>query len=364
MTARDRFLGIARFQERETAWIWDMGMWAETLVRWKKEGMAADDYPDNIFGFKYREKIPLNLGLLPLFDDETIEETEFYRVCVGSDGVRRREFTRRGVAEELTSLSMPQWLEFPVKDEKSWNAFKERLNPHSPARYPLNWEGLKKMWKERDYPLFLPGPSFYGWVRNWMGMENLALMLYDDPSLVHEMMDYLAYFYIEAVRKAVKEVKIDCVTCWEDMAYKTASLVSPKTFRDFMLPNYKKVTDFLRTEGIDVIAVDSDGNIDELIPLWLEGGVNGVYPLEVAAGMDAVALRKKYGRDLVLIGNIDKRVLARGKKDIDEEIMRKVPYLLSKGGYFPGVDHFVPCDVPYANFAYCIQLIKGLRKMV
>ena len=337
-----------------------MGMWAETLVRWKKEGMPADEHLNDIFGFEYKENIPLKLGLLPVFEGETVEETKDYRVRVGSDGVKRKEFIPETDAEEVTALSMSQWLEFPVKDKKSWQKFRKRLNPDSPARYPLNWEGLKKMWKERDYPLFLPGPSFYGWVRNWVGMENLALMFYDNPSLIHEMMDYLAYFYIEVVRKAVQEVEIDCVRCWEDMAYKTASLVSPKIFRDFMLPNYKKVTDSLRAHGIEVILVDSDGNIEELIPLWLEGGVNGVYPLEVAAGMDAVALRKRYGKNLILIGNIDKRALSRGKKDVEEEVNKKVPYLLKEGGYFPGVDHSVPHDIPYQNFLYCTRLIKGL----
>ena len=360
MTGRERFLKIAKFEEKGIAWIWDMGMWAETLVRWRKEGMPTDDHLNNIFGFEYRESIPLNLGLLPVFEGETVEETKDYRIRLGSDGVKRKEFIPRTDAETVTPPSMSQWLEFPIKDKKSWEKFKERLNPHSPARYPLNWENLKGMWRDRDYPLFLTGPSFYGWIRNWVGMENLALMFYDNPSLIHEMMNYLAYFYIEVVRKAVQEVEIDCVCCWEDMAYKTASLVSPKMFRDFMLPNYRKVSDFLRGHGIEIILVDSDGNIEELIPLWLEGGVNGVYPLEVAAGMDAVALRKKYGKNLILVGNIDKRALAGQKKDIEEEVNKKVPYLLKEGGYFPGIDHSVPYDISYENYLYCLNLIKSL----
>src|SRR3989339_1838459 len=139
------------------------------------------------------------------------------------------------------------------------------------------------------------------------------------------MMEYIAYFTIETLKKAVNEVEeIDFVCFWEDMAYKTAPLVSPKMFRDFMLPNYKKVTSFLKEKGTDVLLVDSDGNIEEIIPLWLEGGVNGVYPLEAAAGMDAVSLRKKYGKDLILLGNIDKRVLSKGKKEIEEEVRKKV----------------------------------------
>jgi len=106
--------------------------------------------------------------------------------------------------------------------------------------------------------------------------------------------------------------------------------------------------------------VDSDGNIDELIPLWLEGGVNGFLPMEVAAGMDAVALRKKYGKNLILIGNIDKRALIKNKEAIRKEVMSKVPYLLSQGGYFPTIDHAVPPDVPFENYMYYLQFLRKI----
>ena len=362
MTDREKFLKIARFELKGEVCLPNQfqWFWAETLVRWRKEGMAGDNHLLNIFGFERTEGIPVSLGLLPVFEGETIEETKDYRIRIGSDGVKRKEFIPKTDAEAATALSMSQWLEFPVKDKRSWEEFKKRLNPHSPVRYPLNWEELKKGWKDRDYPLFLPGCSFYGWIRNWVGMENLALMFYDNPSLIHEMMDYIVYFTVETLKKAVNEVDIDFVCFWEDMAYKTASLISPRMFRDFMLPNYKKVTSFLREKGIDILLVDSDGNIEELIPLWLEGGVNGVYPLEVAAGMDVVAMRKKFGKNLIIEGGIDKRALAKGKKEIETEVMKKVPYLLKGGGYFPGIDHSVPHDVPLENYLYYLKLIREI----
>jgi len=125
-----------------------------------------------------------------------------------------------------------------------------------------------------------------------------------------------------------------------------------------MSPHYKKITDCLRGHGIDIITVDSDGNINELIPLWLEVGVNGFLPLEVAAGMDAVFLRKKYGKECILFGNIDKRTLTKGKKEIEREVKTKVPFLLSQGGYFLSVDHAVPPDVSYENFLYYLDILR------
>ncbi|RLE71099.1 MAG: hypothetical protein DRJ43_00470 [Thermoprotei archaeon] len=68
-------------------------------------------------------------------------------------------------------------------------------------------------------------------------------------------------------------------------------------------------------------------------------------PLEVAAGVDAVKLREEYGEKLLLIGNVDKRMLAAGPKAIDGELQRLRP-LLEEGGYMLSVDHCVPADVP------------------
>jgi len=337
-----------------------MGYWEKTLERWHKEGLPEDVHiepahyssPTEFFGLDRREGVGVNLRLVPDFEEVTIEETDDYRIYINSEGIKLKEL-RKGKEQ-----SMPHWLEFPIKNRQNWKEFKKRLNPSSPARYPDWWEDKKRCWKERDYPLSISAPSLYGALRDWIGFENLSVMFYDDPDLVHEMMDFLAEVGMETIHRALDEVDIDYADFWEDMAYKTGPMVSPKIFKEFMLPSYKKVTSFLREHGVDIFMLDSDGNINELIPLWLEGGVNGFWPLEVAAGMDPVALRKKYGKQVLLIGGIDKRVLARDKKAIEKEVMGKVPFLVSQGGYIPSLDHTVPPDVPFENYMYYLQLIK------
>lgn len=185
------------------------------------------------------------------------------------------------------------------------------------------------------------------------------ILMGEDPMLVHEMMEFLAEFFIGVMRRALEEATIDWVIFWEDMAYRNASLISPKMFREFMLPRYKKVTDFIRNHGIDIIGVDSDGNVNELVPLWLEGGVNLVYPMEVQAGNDVVAYRQKYGKDLLMTGGFDKRALAQGKSAIDAEFARLMP-VVEGGGYIPTIDHSIPPDVPYENFVYYWERKKKL----
>jgi len=174
------------------------------------------------------------------------------------------------------------------------------------------------------------------------------------------------YLETEVIKRVLKDIRVDLALFWEDMCYKTGPLISPAMVRKFMVPRYKKLTDLLHSYGVDVIFLDSDGNLNELIPLWLESGINFVWPVEVAAHNDAVALRKKYGKDLIMGGTIDKRALIKGKKAIREEVMSKVPFLLEQGGYFPAVDHEVPTDVTFENYCYYINTMRevaGLEKL-
>jgi uroporphyrinogen decarboxylase len=191
-------------------------------------------------------------------------------------------------------------------------------------------------------------------------MEQLLYMFYDDPNLVEDMMDQVLYLDMEMAKGAFKDLKIDTVRFWEDMAYKSGTLISPEMIRKYMLPRYKQITDFVHSQGIDIIHADSDGNVEELIPLWLEVGVNFPWPLEVAAGMDGIALRKKYGKDIIIGGNIDKRVFLKGKEAIKQEVISKVPYLVETGGYFPCLDHVVPPDVSLNGFRYYINLLREI----
>lgn len=157
-----------------------------------------------------------------------------------------------------------------------------------------------------------------------------------------------------------REVEIDCFSFAEDFAYKAGPLISPEIFRKFFLPRYRQLTDFLKAQGVPSIWLDTDGNFEVLIPLLLEAGITCVWPLEVASGMDPVALRKKYGQDLVLSGGIDKRALAKSRQEIEQELTSKLPYLLEQGGYIPTLDHSVPPDVPLDNYRYYLGLKSKL----
>jgi len=292
----------------------------DTVKRWQNEGMSKDVYFNTYFGFDRLEMAPVNfLGVdafVPVPESKIIEEDKETATHIDDLGNKWKRWKER-------EIGMSQWIDFGLKGKDDWGKYKERLNPKSPVRYPEYWDDWKRTIKERDYPLGINAGSFYGWLRNWMGVENFSVMFYDDPVFVKEAMTYIADFVCETLARALEEVRFDFALMWEDLGMKSGSLLSPKLFQEFCLPACKRVTTFLRSHGIDVIMVDSDGNNDVIHPLWLEGGVNGIYPLEVAANSNAVKLRKEYGQKMILMGNIDKRALSKTKKEVEEEVMSK-----------------------------------------
>lgn len=224
------------------------------------------------------------------------------------------------------------------------------------------WTALVEEYKSRDYPLTIGGGypiGFYGYMRYLMGEERLLLNFYDDPDLVKDMMGFLADFWIELWDQALSEVEVDCAHFWEDMAFRTRPLISPAMFREFMLPCYRRVTGFLRNHGVDIILVDSDGNLDELIPLFLEAGLTGVWPIEIQAGNDLLEIRKRYPR-LRIQGGIDKLRVAKGPKEIDEELDSKLPLLLESGGYIPHLDHLAHPQISWQDFRHYRRRLRDI----
>ena len=353
MTDRERFLATMNYQARDRCPWGEMGFWPETLERWHEEGWPRDVYLNRFFGFdRLREGVDVSFGFVPAFTREVLEETDRYRVVRRETGVVAKEF------KGDLSFNMPQWQRFPLQTREDWEEeIKPRLDPASPVRYPEYWDEKVRVWQQRDYPLTIRMGSIYGWLRNWMGVEAISLALHDDPTWVQEMMDDVVDFCCACGRRALEDLDLDYILLWEDMAFKTGPLISPEMFRRFMLAPYKKLTGFIRDHGVDLIFVDSDGDSGSLIPLWIEGGVNGFYPMERVAGMDAVQLREQFGRDLRLMGGIDKRAMSAGPEAIDAELAHVAP-LLKEGGFLPWCDHHVPPDVSLQHYLYYVKRMK------
>jgi len=356
MTSRERFLATMLGGAPDRIPFLFGGPRQSTFEAWYQQGLSRDTDFWKLVGPDEHQGLPLNLGPLPAFEPVVIEETKRHKIWIDELGAKRIDHKYLPTPGFVTR----KWLEFPVKNRADFREMLRRYDPATPERLPADWEERKAKYRGRSFILSATIPSMFWRVRDWVGFENLCVMFHDDPALVHEMMEYVADFNIEVLRRALDGLDLDFLFFNEDMAYKTASMISPAMVREFMWPRYRKLVRFLRDQGVSLLVMDCDGHIGELIPLWLEVGIDTVSPVEIAAHNDPVAYRKQYGKRLGMFGGIDKRELRFDKARVKREVMSKVPWLVEQGRYIPQVDHGVPPDVPLRNFLYMCALIKEI----
>ena len=362
LTSRERFWRAFAFEELDRLPITMFGAWPETQARWRAEGLPDDWRATNYFGEDRSVATGVNLGwnagsaFYPLFEEQTLEETETYVVFRNEHGriVKRRKDEPNPLICEV--------LAFPVQSRADWEGIKERLDPDIQERYaPLDGAIAQHGQSNRDYPLVQEFVGTYRLLWHLFGDVQMAYVLHDDPDLVHEIMVHWVDFTTRALDRILDRLDVDVLTIKEDMCSKTGMMVSPRTFRTFMLPYYKQVMQHARRHSsVCGIWCDCDGNVEEYVPLLLEGGGNGIFPCEVQAGVDVVDLRSRYGERLVIRGGVDKRCVARGKQAIDRELERVLPTFVETGGYFFCLDHEAPPDISLEDYVYCIARAKEL----
>jgi len=359
MTPHERFLATMHFRPVDRPMLWEWGPWESTLRRWRREEPSLGDSPPQLEECDRRSWCSVDMWMRPRYPQEILSEDDEYVT-------RRTEYGQTvRVPKSPDTMSMPEHIDFPVQSPADWRELKKRFDPSDPGRFGASWLRRCGIWREQGTVLTLQtkrSPSLFGFVRELLGPERALYAFYDEPQMVEDMMETLTELVLGLLPKVMKDAPLTSIFFWEDMCYKAGPLISPAMFRKFMTPRYRRITDAARRGGIDVVFIDSDGDVSQLIPLWIEAGVNGVYPMEVAAGMDVVALRKQYGRDLLMTGGFDKRVLARDRAAIDAELRRTIP-LVEQEGYIHHLDHNIPHDVPYANFCYYWEQKKRMLGM-
>ena len=216
---------------------------------------------------------------------------------------------------------------------------------------------------EREIPLGLHLGSFMGNMRNMLGVEQLSYLYVDDEDLYREIVDTLCGLGYACAKEALETgVKFDYAHFWEDICFKNGPLISPDVFREFVGPWYKKITDLTSSYGIEIVSVDCDGMIDSLIPIWLENGVNTMFPIEVGTWNASIApWREKYGKQLRGVGGMNKTIFSRDREAVDQEIERLKP-LMALGGYIPCPDHRIAPDAKFELVQYyCEKMQKAVR---
>jgi len=353
MTPRERYNKMMNFERPDKPFIWTFGIRQATMDEWLKQGHPEGIRTEELLGYDWFEGIPLAVSHYPQFTKQIIEEKDGHLTYYDEEGALRMD----PIYAIGSGFVTRKWLKFPVESREDFIKMKERYDPEDLGRRGEGYDKAIARTHTSDRPYEVVILGFYWTMRQWLGFEGLSVAFYDMPELIDEMMDFILDFNIRLMRKHLSNAKIDNVTISEDMAYKTASMVSPAIFREKFLPRYKVLVQEAKSICADKVFTDCDGHIGELIPLWIEAGVDGTSPVEIASEQSLLDYTRRFP-EFRFLGGIDKRELCRGLKEVENEVIPKATELYPRGGWIPAVDHAVPANASFENFKHMIKLLK------
>ena len=372
MNPRERFRETLLFGHPDKVPLEPGGPRESTLRAWREQGLPQEGhYRQHLMtalGIEPEEvqpRIPLDVSfkMIPTFEEKVLEHRDGHYVVQDWMGAITEisdeyDYTYIRAAKDFVTR---KWHRFPVQSREDWEErIKWRYDPYHPERFPFDFEERCAALQGRDYPVSISVNGPFWQLREWVGMENLCMLMIDDPEFVSEMAEFWTDFVSATVGRISEHVQLDALRLSEDMAYKAHSMISPQMVRQFLMPAYRRWVREIVDSGCPIIDMDSDGHIEVLIPLWIESGINVCDPIEVAAGNDIIAYRERFGTQMAYRGGIDKRAIAAGGTVMRDEVLRVVPPLLHEGGFIPSCDHGVPPDISWPNFVEYARLLGQL----
>lgn len=373
MTFRENVLAILHYKDYEHFPVVSFGYWEETLDKWTEEGHITKEEAagyrkegDNSwadqsvmkrlgFDFNWNSCLGTKNQLYPAFEKQLLEKKPDGS-CIMRD--------EQGliVLEKPDIISIPAEIGTSLTDREAWEKLYLPKLQWSESRVDREFFKNLPAPEDREIPIGLHCGSLIGYMRNLLGVEQLSYLYVDDEDLYAEIIDTIADLGYRCVEEVLKTgVKFDYAHFWEDICFKNGPLVTPSVFEEYVAPHYQKYTRLLKEHGIDIVSVDCDGCIDRLLPIWLEHGVNTMFPIEVGTWNASIGpWRAQYGRELRGVGGMNKTVFARDYQAVDEEIERLKP-LIAMGGYIPCPDHRIAPDAKFEVVQYYCEKMQNLR---
>ena len=355
MNDRERFLRTMRYEPVDRLPVLALEpVESQAIERWRREGLPEDAHPVDFLGMSKLASVPVSFGPIPAFKQEVISEDDEYVIGRSNMGALVKR------CKDNPTMFYGH-VDHPVKTRDDWQAYKLRFDPESPGRLPKDWEFVVARLNASSDPVGIGlFPFFFRLGFYAMGMERFLSAFYEEPDLMHDIFGHWGTFVSAILRRVLGTVRLDVALITEDLAGKNGPLVSPRIYNEFWHPYQDPIIRMLRDHRVPVICQWSAGRFHELLPGMLEHGFTCTWPLEVTAGMDAPDLRRRFGRELLLAGNIAKEAVIAGPQAIDREMARLMP-LVREGGFIPALDDMGSPDMPFAHYRYLIEKIQTIR---
>ena len=316
---------------------------------WQSQGASKDEINLSAFGWDNvkRANAGCHVHAITGIEPSVIEENDDCVISIDRMG--------RTMKLHKTFATIPLPLDYPVKTFDDWLKIKPWYQ-FSEERIDMERLIQAKKLQDEGFLITQGIPGGFDEPRQLMGEEGLCLAFYEEPELVHDILNTISDTVLRVFERVFDILTIDNLTIHEDMAGKSGPLAGPAQIEEFIGPYYRKIWDECARHGSRLFSQDSDGDMRSVVDAFLDAGVNVMYPYEPQAGMDMVKARKKYGTKLAIKGGINKFALLGTKEDIRKELEYKIcPDTLGGGTVF-ALDHRIPNGVPIENYRYYVSL--------
>lgn len=359
MTDRERFNNQVHYKAVDRCFNMEFGYWDENFKLWPlffENGITNNWEADIFFNFDKMGGAGGNAWMSPGYENKIISETETKKIIMNGDGLLA-EVPKDG------HDTIPHFLKSSITTPEDWARCKEEhFRRNDPAR-KVDIEALKiANPKDREYPLGVHCGSMIGKIRDMLTFEGLAYACYDYPDMVEDMVDTCCVMVEDYLDQVLPHFDFDFASGWEDICFKNGPIVSVDFFKNIVMPRYKRINKKLKKHGIDIWYTDCDGDVRPLIPYFLEGGINCLFPFEVNGCTHPSELLNQYGGELRIMGGVDKMQLGNGREAIKSYMKTLVP-LVEKGGYIPFCDHRCPPNVKPEDYIYYLDLKEEMFGM-
>lgn len=358
MTPRERFNRQMHYQGFDRTFNMEFGYWEENFTVWKlfrDNNIRNNHEADVFFNFDRIECAGANLWMSPGFEHRVIETREDTQTQIIQNG--------SGLLAEVPidgHGTIPHYIHSPITTPDDWAKIKaERFRLDAPGRLPDLADWKRRYPKDRDFPVGINVGSMIGRIRDLLTFEGLAYACYDYPEMVEDMVETMCLLSEQLLDNVLGHIDFDYASGWEDICFKNGPIVSLDFFERVVVPRYERIGRRLHKHGIDLWYMDCDGDVRPLLPGFLKTGINCLFPYEVNCCVHPATLLDEYGKDLRIMGGIDKLEMRKGPAAIDA-YLDSVARIVERGGYIPFCDHRCPPDVKDVDYIYYLDRKEAL----
>ena len=359
MTDRERFNNQMHYKPIDRCFNMEFGYWDENFREWPmfvENSITNNEEADLFFNFDRIAVVGGKVWMSPPFETKVVDQTETTYIMINEDGLLA-EVPKSG------HDTIPHYMKASIVTPDDWKRCKEeRFNRDDPSR-KVDIEAIKKAHpSDRDYPLGVNCGSMIGKIRDMLTFEGLAYACFDYPDMVEDMVETACLLVEDFLDQVLPHIDFDFASGWEDICFKNGPIVTVDFFKNVVMPRYKRIRKKLDAAGIELWYTDCDGDVRPILPYLMEGGINCLFPFEVNGCSHPGELLAEYGKELRIMGGVDKIELGKGPEAIKAYLETLVP-LVERGGYIPFCDHRCPPNVKPEDYLYYLDLKEKMFGM-